>query len=288
MTRKKLLGFMVLLTLICTARLLAFAGDESKIITAEMVVDLKFVSNVTMDPTGANIAYILNFARDAEDKPGHRYSELWVVSINGENRQYTYKPLSASSPAWSPDGKKIAFLSKREAYNEKTQVYVIPLDGGEAKQVTNSETSVRKFLWSPDGKRMAYTATDAKTEEEEEAEKQGRDWDVVDQDYKHHRLWAIDLASGETHKVVKGAMSVWDFEWSPDSQKLVVQASKTPKTDDSYMFKGLYTVPVEGGELKPLTTTEGKLGKMAWSPNGKRIAFLAGVDKSDPSLGDHK
>ncbi|MFQ5864323.1 MAG: alpha/beta fold hydrolase [bacterium] len=285
MTKKNLLGFVVLLTLICTAHLLAFAGDESQVITPEMVVDLRFVSSVTMDPTGSNIAYILYFARAPEDKPGGRYSELWVVSTNGESRQYTYQPLSASSPAWSPDGKKIAFLSKRKAYDENTQVYVIPLAGGEAKQITHSQSSVRRFRWSPNGKWIAYTATEAKTEEEKKAKKEGRDWNVVDQTYKHHRLWATEVASGETHEVVKGAMSVWDFEWSPDSQRLVLQASETPKTDDSYMFKKLYTVPVAGAELKPLTTTEGKLGKMAWSPDGKSIAFLGGVDKSDPSLG---
>ncbi|MFQ6112989.1 MAG: alpha/beta fold hydrolase [bacterium] len=285
MTRKNLLGFLVLLTLICTAHLLAFQGDESKIITPEIVVDLKFASSVTMDPTGSNIAYILYSARAAEDKPGGRYSELWVVSTKGESRQYTYKPASASSPAWSPDGKKIAFLSKRKAYDKNTQVYVIPLDGGEAKQVTHSETSVRRFRWSPNGRWIAYTATESKTEEEKKAKKEGRDWKVVDEKYKHHRLWATEVASGETHEIVKGAKSVWDFEWSPDSQWLVVQASETPKTDDSYMFKRLYTVPVEGVELKPLTTTEGKLGKMAWSPDGKWIAFLGGVDKSDPSLG---
>lgn len=285
MTRKKLLGFLILLALICTAHLLAFASDETKVITPEMVVDLKFVTSVTMDPTGHNIAYILHRSKSPEDKPGGRYSELWVASIKGEIRQFTYKPLTASSPAWSPDGKKIAFLSKRAAYDEKTQVYIIPLDGGEAKQVTDSQTSIRNFHWSPDGKWIAYTAPDPKTNEEKKAEKEGRDWEVVDQSYKHHRLWVMEVATVEAHQVVKSGMSVWNYEWSPDSKQLVVQASKTPKIDDYYMFKRLYTVAIEDGELKSLTTTEGKLGKMAWSPDGKWIAFLGGVDKSDPSLG---
>ena len=246
-------------------------------------MDLKFVANVTMDPAGKNIAYILHEPRSVEDKPGTRYSELWVVSIARENRQFTYQPFTASAPAWSPDGKKIAFLSKRAAYDDSTQVYVIPLDGGEAKQITNSQTSVRNFRWSPDGQWIAYTATDAKTEKEKTAEEEGRDWQVIDQSYKHHRLWTLELVTGNAHEIVKGSRTVWSYEWSPDSKMLVIQASKTPKTDDSYMFKKLYTVAVEGGDLNQLTNTEGKLGTMAWSPDGKWIAFLGGVDKSDPS-----
>jgi dipeptidyl aminopeptidase/acylaminoacyl peptidase len=285
MSRKNLLVTVVLLVFICSASFLAFAGDEAKVITPDMVVDLRFVSGVAMAPNGQNIAYILQRPRSPEDEPGTRFSELWVVSTTGENRQFTYPPFSASSPVWSPDGKNIAFLSKREAYDEKTQVYTIPLDGGEAKKVTNSETAVRNFRWSPDGNWIAYSATDAKTEEEKKAEKEGRDWQVVDQSYKHHRLWAVEVATGEAHQVVTGSMSVWSYEWSPDSKMLLVQASETPKTDDSYMFKRLYTVPAQGGDLTLLTNTEGKLGTMAWSPDGQWIAFLGGVDKSDPSLG---
>lgn len=271
--------------------LLLFVGtglpqDKTKTLTPEMVVALRFVSDVKMDPSGKNIAYIFHKPRSPEDKPGGKWSELWVASLDGAKRQFTSSDYRvASMPEWTPDGRAIAFRSKRVGTDDRIQVYMIPFHGGEATQITHSKSAVRSFRWSPDGRWLAYTATDGKTEEEKEAEKRGRDWKVVDRHFRHHRLWALEIASGVAHEVVKSDITVWRFEWGPNSERLLVQASTTPKTDASYMFKTLYTVSVKDGELSPLTTTPGKLGSMAWSPNGEMIAFLGGVDKSDPSLG---
>lgn len=282
MRTPKLVAVNLLTLLLLALSLNAQKVEKTKTLTPEMVVDLKYASDVAMAPDGQNVAYILEYARNPQDDPGERYSELWVVSTSGDNRQFTYQPATAFSPAWSPDGQKIAFLSKKEPYDDKTQVYVIPYNGGEAKPITDSPTKVRNFRWSPDGKWIAYTATEPKSEAQKQAEKSGQDWEVPDQSYLHHRLWALDLASGKTHQIVESNMSVWEFEWSPDGSTLVIQASPTPKIDDSYMFKKLYTIPHQGGEPTLLTDTEGKLGTMAWSPDGKWLAFLAGIDQSDP------
>ncbi|MFQ5751342.1 MAG: alpha/beta fold hydrolase, partial [bacterium] len=285
MKKQSLIIFGLIALLLWSFSYLTYAGEKSKVITPEMVVDLQFTSSVTMDPTGKNIAYIKYQARKPDDKPGGRYSELWVVSTDGTQKQFTHRPTGVSSPAWTPDGKGLTFLSRRSVQNDKTQVYFIPVDGGEARPLTDSPTSIRSYHWSPDGKWIAYTTTEPQTDEEKKQQKAGQDWKVIDKNYKHHQLWAFEVASKKTHQIVKDKKSVWSFAWSPDSKQLVVQASETPKTDDSYMFKRLYTVSAAGGDLSPLTKTEGKLGSMAWSPDGKSIAFLAGVDKSDPATG---
>nr|NIR46919.1 hypothetical protein [candidate division KSB1 bacterium]NIR68518.1 hypothetical protein [candidate division KSB1 bacterium]NIS22532.1 hypothetical protein [candidate division KSB1 bacterium]NIT69376.1 hypothetical protein [candidate division KSB1 bacterium]NIU23037.1 hypothetical protein [candidate division KSB1 bacterium] len=277
-SRALLHSVILLLVLCCVAT--GLSQEKAKTLTPEMVVDLKFVSDVKMDPSGKKIAYILNIPRSPEDKPGKRWTELWVASVDGTTRQFTSSDYrTAMEPEWSPDAQRIAFRSKPVDTDEKIQVYIIPVNGGEATPITDSKSGVRAFRWSPDGKWIAYTATEPKTEEEMKDEKKGRDWNVVDHNYKHHRLWAVEVASGEAHKVIEKDMTVWSFEWSPDSEKIVVQASETPKVDASYMFKDLYSVPVKSGELTLLTKTEGKLGSMAWSPDGKKIAFLGGVDR---------
>lgn len=281
--RRAIIGFFVVGLLCLSLPLTLTAQTADNILTPEMVVDLKYVTDVTMDPTGQYVAYSLLQARAPDDKPGPRYSEIWVASTEGNLRQYTYKPVDANDPAFSPDGEHLAFLSKREAYDDKTQVYVMPLHGGEARKLTDAETGVRSFRWSPDGAWIAYTSTDPKTEEQKKAEEAGRDWKVVDQNYRHHRLWAVNVSTGEANKIVEQERTVWNFEWAPDGKRLVVQASEEPTTDASYMFKKVYTVPASGGELKLLTETEGKLGAMAWSPDGRRIAFLGAVDLSDPA-----
>ncbi|MFQ6618916.1 MAG: LpqB family beta-propeller domain-containing protein, partial [Fidelibacterota bacterium] len=281
MRRKSLLIGSVLLILMLFS---ISPAQQAATITPEIVVSLKTVSHVEIDPSGKNIVYVLSIPRTPDDKPGGRYSEIWVVTRKGEQRRYTMSKINSWSPSWSPDGKKIAFLSAR-GEDKKTQVYLIPVDGGAPEQVTDSKTSVSMYRWSGDGKYIAYTASDPKSEGEKKDEKEGRDWKVIDEKFKHRRLWAVEVESGETHKITTTDISIWDFAWSPDGKKLVIAASLTPRVDDSYMFKKLYLVDSEGGEPAPLCETGGKLGMIRWSPDGKRIAFLAGVDSSDPSAG---
>jgi dipeptidyl aminopeptidase/acylaminoacyl peptidase len=262
------------------------AYAQQQTLTPEMAVSLKSISSVTIDPTGKHIAYILLSPRGSEEETGGRYSELFVISASGgAPRQFTYKPTSAGSPQWSPDGKRIYFTSRRKEVDEHNEVYRIPVDGGEAEVVTKSANGVRQYRLSPDGKWIAYTMTDAQTEAEKKEAKKGHDVHTVDTNFKHHRLHVQEVGSNESISI-SGDKTVWDFEWSPDASQIVFQASATPRTDDSYMFKKIYVVSRDGqSSPRVLAETKGKLGNMAWSPDGKWIAFLAGVDESDPTNG---
>jgi dipeptidyl aminopeptidase/acylaminoacyl peptidase len=283
---KRLLQRAILVFLILVFGTLVWAQRNTRVLTPEIVVSLKQVSEVALDPNGEYVAYTLRVARSEEDKPGRDYSELWVVSTQGgEPKQFTYAPLNVSSPQWSPNGESIAFLSQRKEHDKNREIYILPKDGGEAKQLSHAESAVQQFQWSPDGKWMAYVATDPKSSEEKSAEEAGWDWNVVDQNYKHRRLWVLNLMTAETRKITQTDLSVWNFKWSPDSKRLAFQATSVPKTDDSYMFKKIYTISVEGGSPTLLYPTEGKLGNMAWSPDGKQIAYLGAVDINDPTNG---
>jgi dipeptidyl aminopeptidase/acylaminoacyl peptidase len=108
---------------------------------------------------------------------------------------------------------------------------------------------------------------------------------IADEYFQHRRLYVMNLGTRTTEPLTRFGLSVWDFEWSPDNSGLVIQASPLPTTDHSYMFKNLYIVDAGGSDIPQLLTeTEGKLGGMAWSPDGKHIAWHGAIDISDPTV----
>jgi dipeptidyl aminopeptidase/acylaminoacyl peptidase len=291
MRRLKLIVCLSLLPAILIAR----ADAAAERLTPETLVDLKSVSGAVMSPDGSYIAYTMRIPRSPDEAPGGSHSEIWVVStFQRTHRAFVTGQGDAHGAQWSPDGTQIAFLSDRPSTDREvdedadlgdTQVYAISIDGGEARQLTSSVTSVRSFRWSPDGSHIVYLASDPRTEEEEEKIDAGEDWTVVDKNLKPRRLWALDVATRESHQVTTSDVSVWDYSWSPDGTQLAVTITDLPKVDDSMMFKRLCLVPAAGGDPRLVCETWGKLAVPRWSPDGTRIAFRAAVAANDPSIG---
>jgi dipeptidyl aminopeptidase/acylaminoacyl peptidase len=207
-----------------------------------------------------------------------------VPFAGGEPVRFTTNDEGDRSARWSPDGRTIAFLSKR-AGNEFTQIYLVAVDGGEATRLTSAENSVSAFKWSPDGKAIAFTVTDPKTKEEKDAETKGKDWTVADANYKHTRLHAIDVGSKKSHLVTTAALTVHDFDWSPDGQQFVALTADTPTVDDSFMKLKIQRLPAGGGAPMLVSQTIGKLSQPRWSPDGRWIAWLGATELSDPYAG---
>jgi dipeptidyl aminopeptidase/acylaminoacyl peptidase len=258
---------------------------QEKVLTPEHILNLRHIVDAQISPDGQTIIYQVFRPRRDDEKPGPAVSEIWTVPARGgEPVRFTYNEKSDLSPQWSPDGKHIAFLSKRGESN-LSQVYLISPSGGEAMQLTRSETSVVSFKWSPDGSRIAYTATEGKTKEEQQAEREGKDWVVADKNYKHTRLYVIDVKSKESRLVTSQPLTIHEYDWSPDGRQFILGATNTPVVDDSYMRVRLLTITSSGGEAKLLAPTEGKLNSPRWSPDGKWIAWLGATSMNDPFAG---
>ena len=254
-------------------------------LTPEDVVGLSEVSDVELSPNGKWLAFVLRVPNPL-DEPGRSHNQIWLVDSLGKQppRRLTVEGQSSWAPRWSPDGAELAFASKRSS-DAATQVYALPLAGGEAQPVFEAESSVAQFAWSPDGKALAYS-TYAETDAAAAARKAGEDW-IVDEDGETKaRLFVVDRASGESRELDLGGKHVIDFVWAPDSAKLAVRASDRASVDHTMMYSSLYTLATSpGAALQPLTKTAGKLGAMAWSPDGEQIAFLGAADIHDSLAG---
>lgn len=252
-------------------------------ITAEQIVALKSVSQAQVNPSGRHVVYVLSVQRSQEDEPGQRYSEIWVAEMDGSGtRQYTSRPVNSWAPNWSPDGKYITFLSHREALAKETQIYRLPLDGGEAQILTQHKTGVTSYRWSPDGKWIAFTARDPVPEEEQKAEKAGRDWQVMHSRERFNRLWICDLEGETTRQLSHTDLDVRSFVWTPDGKAIIFQATAATGADPGYMDRKIYRLPRRGGRSRQLCDTPGKLGPMEVSPDGEWLAFLGAVSRNDP------
>ncbi len=254
--------------------------------TVEAVVDTVAVDDVTFSPDGADVVFTRTRWRGAGAEPGPAHTNLWrVPAAGGDPQRLTWADARDRQPRFSPDGSAIAFLSQRGDEGAGARVYLLGVAGGESRPLTDDRLAVTDLAWSPDGRTIAFVAEEPKGLEREEAEKAGRDEIVVDQDLRPRRLWLIDVASETTTRLASvGEDSVWAFDWSPDGSALVATVTERNRTDDSYMFKRIRVLPVDG-EARDLVPVVGKIGEVAWSRDGATVAWLGGVDGSDPSAG---
>ena len=130
------------------------ASDTKRRVTPEDLYRYRLVSDPQVSPDGRVVAYVQTRLRK---KQNDYASNIWLVPTDGssEPRRFTGSDKRDMSPRWSPDGKRIAFVSTRSG---KPQIWVISTEGGEAWQLTRIKRGVAEFSWSSDGSKIAFTS----------------------------------------------------------------------------------------------------------------------------------
>ncbi len=236
--------------------------------TVDQLVSLRRAGSPAISPDGRLVAYTVRAANWDEN---NYHTEIWLAdAATGETRQLTNDlKKSSTSPAWSPDGRTLAFASDRD---EKRQIYLIDVRGGEARRLTNLEDGIGSFKWSPTGKSIAFTMTDPKSEAMKDREKTFGDFDVIGQDYRMSHLWVLDVASAQARRLTSGAFTVGEFDWSPDGKRIAFD-HRVNGANASGGTADISIVTVGDGSVTPLVTQEGPDTSPVWSPDGSRIAF---------------
>jgi dipeptidyl aminopeptidase/acylaminoacyl peptidase len=273
----------------------------SRSITIEDLYQFKFLSTPRISPDGQRVAFVVTTI----DERKHKYlSSLWVTpSEGGEARRFTAGPAKAHSPVWSPDGRWLAFVSEREGEttgkNEKeqkqqgkgkSQIWLIPTDGGEARQLTFMQHGASHPVWSPDSKQLLFRASVGPADEETEDGKPLPKARVIDHLWyrldgvgfiyeRRQHLFLVDIAGGEPQQLTAGDWDDSDPVWSPDGKRVAFVSSRA---EDRWRLPcpDLYTLTVEygkAGNLQCLTNGSISCSSPSWSPDGKTIAFLAAL-----------
>ena len=274
-----------------------FAQNSAKrAITFSDLIKLHRVSGAILSPDAKWIAYTVS----TPDLEANRsVSNVWITSTAGGTPIQVTQGGRDNSPAWSPDGKMLAFLSARDG---NSQVYLLSMDGGEAKKLTQLSTGADLFHWSPDGNTIAFTSSvypdckDDPCNEKRAADKEKskvkariydhllyRHWDHWSEGKRSHLFVVPADGSGTPRDLTAGADydvppdergSAADFNFSPDGKELAFTAV-TDKVEAISTNADLFLVPVSGGEAKRITTQQGFDGNPVYSPDGRYIAYHA-------------
>jgi len=257
------------------------------------------LGGVSLSPDGQWVAYAVS-TPDVDANTSR--SAVWLVGAGGgEGRKLTSGEKRDAEPAFSPDGKRLAFLSNRDG---SWQIWLVELAGGEPSKVTSFPTGVDSFKWAPDGRSFVIASAvftdcsdvaclDRRVKARDKAVVKARvaerllfrHWDSWQEGLRTH-LWKValggseapvDLTPGEHDAPTFAVGGGNDYEVSPDSKE-IVWASNHEKVEAASTNSDLWIAPYTGaGRAATALTASNPAwdGAPVFSPDGHSIAYRA-------------
>ncbi len=264
----------------------ATTARPAEIWAPQHVAKLRSVTSVAVSPDGEYVAYTLSVPRRLfEEDDGRAWVELHVAARNGGSRPFVTGEVNVGDVQWKPDGRSITFLAKRG--NDKTMcLYEIPVDGGEARNILTFDTDISEYSWNADGVRVAFVAAETKKKDVKKRKDKGFKQEVYEEDDDRPRLWLAapgDEGSKPQPLNLPGVPS--ELHFSPTGSSLAVALAPTPRIDDRYMRRKLHVFNADNGAIVSSFQNPGKMGAVAWSPDGKHLAMISAADINDPAEG---
>ncbi len=277
--------------------------------TVDDLYELGWLEDARISPDGRTVAYV----HVTVERRANRYRRAIYLAPaeGGAPRRFTAGAPQERQPRWSPDGRRLAFVSDR--HDSQGQIYVIARDGGEAQQLTAMPNGASDPVWSPDGRMIAFLAP--VSEEERRREDSGEqppppadDWEAkraeeqrrhdeerkIDPrvitrlpyrggtsffDGRRRHIYVVELPDGDIgacpapRRLTDGDLHFGPPAWMPDGAALLTTATRDPEADSLFAYYDVLQIPLTGERPTALTAPGFSYFDPQPSPDGSLIAF---------------
>lgn len=265
-------------------------------LTLDQYLEWETVQGPRLSPDGKQVIYTRRWI----DKINDRWeSSLWMMNIDGsKNRALT----AGSDVEWSPDGTRIAYITRGEPNG--SQIFVRWMDAeGSISQITRLTQAPSNLQWSPDSKSIAFNMLVPKKEVWNipmPAAPPGAKWTetpriVTQLDYRQDgqgftsdgdtHIFVVNADGGSPRQVSSGSWNHGAPQWMPDGRTIVFTADRVPEAEYRWRQSDIYGVDVASGSIRKLTTRNGPDQQPTPSPDGRYIAYT-GFDSTRASWKD--
>jgi dipeptidyl aminopeptidase/acylaminoacyl peptidase len=263
---------------------------EKSSLTVEKALDALAAASsfgqVAVSPDGKKLAWV----EKLHDKNGLATGNSAIFATTADGKAAVLRiaassaaPRAESDIAWAPDSRRVAFLSDAEKPGQ-LQLYLAGAAGQPAKRLTSVKGFLASPKFSPDGKTVAVLFTENATRAAGPLVAETPETGVIKDAFFEQRLALVDIATGKLRQISPADAYVYEYDWAPDSQHLVV-TSALGNGDNNWWIAELSVIDAASGLVKSVYKPAYQMNFPAWSPDGKSIALIEGLMSDFGSVG---
>ncbi|HEU4967561.1 S9 family peptidase [Sphingomonas sp.] len=284
------------LSLPATAQTASPSEGPTPIFQGRDLFGLEWASDPQISPDGSQVAYV---RRSNDIMTDRARSTIWLV----DTRTGKQSPLAAgsgshTSPRWSPDGKRLAYVSSEGGGSP--QLYVRWMETGRTARITGLPDSPGALSWSPDGSRIAYLmrvpGEEPKLGKAPGPKPEGAEWAkplevITTVQYRtdeggyikpgHDHIFVVPSDGGAPRQLTYGQIDDGGpLSWAPDGRTLYFSTNRKADWELQPLDSEVYALNVDTGAVTPLTDRRGPDRSPVVSPDGRHVAYIGFDDKN--------